>query len=145
MSLNLPICHACNTTLSRKQRRNITENVTNPPYLGAQLKKCDLIYSYSPSLSQISLKNSFGKVVSQNLAKIEMTRNKNRKIGYLTAILKRYNIFFLIWQNCNFPLPVHILCKFHCKFPVGKWFSQGVPWNPPWAPTGVKVSWSLKC
>ena len=41
MSLNLPICHACNTTLSRKQRRNITENVTNPPYLGAQLKKCD--------------------------------------------------------------------------------------------------------
>ena len=43
MSLNLPICHACNTTLSRKQRRNITENVTNPPYLGAQLKKCDRI------------------------------------------------------------------------------------------------------
>ena len=41
MSLNLPICHACNTTLSRKQRASITENVTNPPYLGAQLKKCD--------------------------------------------------------------------------------------------------------
>ena len=41
MSLNLPICHACNTTLSRKERRNITENVTNPPFLGAQLKKCD--------------------------------------------------------------------------------------------------------
>ena len=43
MSLNLPICHACNTTLSRKQRTSITENVTNPPYLGAQLKKCDLM------------------------------------------------------------------------------------------------------
>ena len=43
MSLNLPICHACNTTLSRKQRTSITENVTNPPYLGAQLKKCDLV------------------------------------------------------------------------------------------------------
>ena len=41
MSLNLPICHACNTTLSRKQRTYITENVTNRPYLGAQLKKCD--------------------------------------------------------------------------------------------------------
>ena len=41
MSLNLPICHACNTTLSRKQRTSITENVTNPPYLGARLKKCD--------------------------------------------------------------------------------------------------------
>ena len=41
MNLNLPICHACNTTLSSKQRTNITKNVTNPPYLGAQLKKCD--------------------------------------------------------------------------------------------------------
>ena len=39
MSLTLPICYACNTTLSRKQRTNITENVTNPPFLGAQLKK----------------------------------------------------------------------------------------------------------
>ena len=28
---------------SRKQRTTITENVTNPPYLGAQLKKCDLL------------------------------------------------------------------------------------------------------
>ena len=24
-------------------------------------------------------------------------------------------------------------------------FSGGVPWNPPWAPTGEKVPWSLKC
>ena len=40
-----------------------------------------LIYSYSPSLSQISLKNSFGKVVFQNLAKIEMTRNENWLFG----------------------------------------------------------------
>ena len=43
MSLNLPISHACNTSLSRKQRQNITENVTNPPYLGAQLKKYDQV------------------------------------------------------------------------------------------------------
>ena len=39
------------------------------------------MYSYSPTLSQISLKNSFGKVVFQILAKIEMTRNKNRLFG----------------------------------------------------------------
>ena len=40
------------------------------------------IYSYSPSLSQISLKFFFfGKVVFQNLAKIEMTRNKNWLFG----------------------------------------------------------------
>ena len=26
-----------------------------------------------------------------------------------------------------------------------KCFLRGVPWNPPWVPTGVKVPWSLKC
>ena len=52
MSLNLPICHACNTTLSRKQRTSITENVTNPPYLGAQLKKCDQLSINPQSINQ---------------------------------------------------------------------------------------------
>ena len=42
---------------------------------------------------------SFGKVVFQNLAKIEMTQNK--KIGYLATILKRNNILFFL-LNCNF-------------------------------------------
>ena len=36
------------------------------------------MYSCSPTLSQISLKNSFGKVVCQILAKIEMMQNKIR-------------------------------------------------------------------
>ena len=36
------------------------------------------MYSCSPTLSQISLKNSFGKVVFQILDKIEMTWIKNR-------------------------------------------------------------------
>ena len=58
------------------------------------------MYSYSPTLNQISLKNSFGKVVFQILAKIEMT--SERKIGYLAAILKRYNIFNFFFQNCDF-------------------------------------------
>ena len=48
------------------------------------------MYLCSPTLSQISLKNSFGKVVFQILAKIKMTQNKNRLFA---AILKRYNIF----------------------------------------------------
>ena len=39
------------------------------------------MYSCSPTLSQISLKNSFGKVVFHILAKIEMTQNKNRLFG----------------------------------------------------------------
>ena len=37
------------------------------------------MYSWSPNLSQISLKNSFGKVVFQILAEIEMT-------GYLMQL-----------------------------------------------------------
>ena len=39
------------------------------------------MYSWSPNLSQISLKNSFGKVVFQILAEIEMTRNENQLFG----------------------------------------------------------------
>ena len=39
------------------------------------------MYSWSPNLSQISLKNSFGKVVFQILAEIEITRNENRLFG----------------------------------------------------------------
>ena len=58
-----------------------------------------LIFSFSPTLSQISLKNSLGKVVFQILAKIKMTR---KKIGYLAAILKRYNIWKICFQNYGF-------------------------------------------
>ena len=39
------------------------------------------MYPWSPNLSQISLKNSFGKVVFQILDEIEMTRNENRLFG----------------------------------------------------------------
>ena len=55
------------------------------------------MYSWSPNLSQISLKNSFGKVVFQILAEIKM------KIGYLAAILKRYKyfIFFFLKYGCD--------------------------------------------
>ena len=52
------------------------------------------IYSCSPTLSQISLNNSFGKVVFQILAKIEMTQNKNRLIGHHFETVQRFNFFF---------------------------------------------------
>ena len=58
-----------------------------------------LIYSYSPSLSQISLKISFGKVVFQNLAKIEMTRNKNRLLSRHFETEQHFNFFLM---NCDF-------------------------------------------
>ena len=52
------------------------------------------MYSYSPNLSQISLKNSFGKVVFQILAKIEMTRNKNRLFGRHFQTVQHFQILF---------------------------------------------------
>ena len=39
------------------------------------------MYSWSPNMSQISLKNSFGKVFFQILAEIEMTQNENWLFG----------------------------------------------------------------
>ena len=52
------------------------------------------MYSYSPTLSQISLKNSFRKVVFQILAKIEMTRNKNRLFGRHFETVQHFHFFF---------------------------------------------------
>ena len=57
------------------------------------------MYSYSPTLSQISLKNSYGKVVFQILAKIEMMRNKNRLFGRHFETVQHFQLFF---QNCEF-------------------------------------------
>ena len=53
-----------------------------------------LMYSCSPTLSQISLKNSFGKVFFQILAKIEMMRNKNRLFGCHSETVQRFHFFF---------------------------------------------------
>ena len=52
------------------------------------------MYSWSPNLSQISLKNSFGKVVFQILAEIEMTRNENRLFGHHFETVQILLIFF---------------------------------------------------
>ena len=52
------------------------------------------MYSYSPTLSQISLKNSFGKVVFPFLAKIKMTQNKNRLFGRHFETVQHFQFFF---------------------------------------------------
>ena len=49
------------------------------------------MFSY---FEQISLKNSFGKVVFQILAKIEMTRNKNRLFGRHFETEQHFQFFF---------------------------------------------------
>ena len=53
------------------------------------------MYSWSPNLSQISLKNSFGKMFFQIFAKIEMTQNKNRLFGRHFETVQMFYIFFL--------------------------------------------------
>ena len=52
------------------------------------------MYSCSPTLRQISLKNSFGKVVFQILTKIELMRNKNRLFGRHFQTVQYFQFFF---------------------------------------------------
>ena len=64
-----------------------------------------LIYSCSPTMSRISLKHSFGKVVFQILAEIEMTWNKNRLFGrYFETVQHFQNVFaelcFFLVHTC---------------------------------------------
>ena len=79
------------------------------------------MYSWSPNLSQISLKNSFGKVVFQILAEIEMSRIENRLFGRHFETVYIFYIFFPeIWFWLVY---IYIWCKDNYKIPVGKWFS----------------------
>ena len=102
------------------------------------------IYLYSPSLSQISLKNSFGKVVFQNLAKIEMTQNKNRLFGRHFETLQHLNSFFCRIVIFYVPYIYGANCIAKFRWESGFLTGEGFHGTPPWAPTGVKVPWSLK-
>ena len=97
------------------------------------------MYSCSPTSSQISLKNSFGKVVFQILTKLEMTQNKNRLFGCHFETEQHFQNFFAELWFCI----VHTyMVQISLQNSGGKVvFLRGVPWNPPWASTGVKVPW----
>ena len=79
------------------------------------------MYLFSPTLSQISLKNSFGKVVFQILVKIEMMQNKNRLFGGYFETVQHFQNFFC--RIVTFFIDHTCIVQFHCKIPVGKWFS----------------------
>ena len=73
---------------------------------------------------------------------------RGKKIGYLAIILKRYNIFKSFFAELWFfysPYIYHFVYGANSLQNYGGKvvFLRGVPWNPPWAPMGVKVSWSL--
>ena len=71
------------------------------------------MYSCSPTLSQISLKNSFGKVFFQILAKIEMMRNKNQLFGRHFETVQHFHFFFRI---VIFYSPYIFVANFIAKF-----------------------------
>ena len=101
------------------------------------------MYSCSPTLSQISLKNSFGKVVFQILAKIEMMRNENRLFGRHFETVQHFQHFFS--RIVTFYSPYICGANFIAKFRWKNGFLKGGSMGPPWAPTGVQEPWSLKC
>ena len=87
------------------------------------------MYSISPTLSEISLKNSFGKVVFQILAQIEMMQNKNRLFGRHFETVQPFQFFFC--RIVNFYSPYIYGANFISKIPVGKLFSTFGSLGPP--------------
>ena len=88
------------------------------------------MYLCSPTLSQISLKNSFGKVVFQILAKIEMTRNKNWLFGRHFKTVQHFQNFF------------SRIVIFHSPYIDGANFIAKFQWEsaPPPPPPGTNRS-----
>ena len=91
----------------------------------------------------ISLKNSFGKVVFQILAKIELTRNKNRLFGHHFETLEHFLTFFFC-RNVIFFIVHTYKMQISLQNSEGKVVFLGRFMEPsPWALTGIKVPWSL--
>ena len=72
-----------------------------------------------------------------------MTQNKNRLFDRHFETEQHFNFFFCRIVILYSPY-VHG-ANFIAKFWWESGFLREVPWNPPWAQTGVKVPWSLKC
>ena len=74
------------------------------------------MYSCSPTLSHISLKNSYGKVVFQILATIKMTQNKNRLFGRHFETVQHFHFFFFFCRIVHFYSPYIYGANFIAKF-----------------------------
>ena len=85
------------------------------------------MHSCSPTLSQISLKNSFRKVVFQILAKIEMMRNKNRLFGHHFETVQYFQ--FLFAELWFFIVHTYIV-QISLQNSGGKVVFLRGPWNP---------------
>ena len=74
-------------------------------------------------------------MVFQSLAKIEMTRNKNRLFGRHFETVQHFKIFFAeLWFFMTRTYMVQISLQNSC----GKVVFWGGPWNPPLGTKGSK-------
>ena len=71
-----------------------------------------------------------------------MTRNKNRLFGRHFKTVQHLNFFFC--RIVIFYVPYIYGANFIAKSRWESGFLRGGSMEPPWAPTGVKVPWSLK-
>ena len=79
-----------------------------------------------------------------NFGQKKMTRNKNQLFGRHFETVQHFQFFL---QNCDFFIVHTYMVQISLQNSAGKVVFYGwVPRSPPpWAPTGVKVPWSLKC
>ena len=85
------------------------------------------MYSWSPSLSQISSKNSFGKVVFQIFNEIKMTENEYRLRGRHFETVQKFYIFswnMVVISVCTYG--VKIIKKFRLESGFLRGF-HGIP------------------
>ena len=76
----------------------------------------------------------------QILAKIEMTQNKNRLFGRHFETVQHFKNFFAeLW----FFIALTYMLQISLQKSGGKVVFLGDSMEPPWAPRGVKVPWSL--
>ena len=97
------------------------------------------MYSWSPNLSQISLKNSFGKVIFRILAEIEMTLAKWKSVIWPPFWNGTNILYFFSWNvvvTSVYTYGVKIIKKF--RWESGFLGGGGVPWNPRYALTEVR-------
>ena len=94
------------------------------------------MFSCSPTLSQISLKNSIGKVIFKFGSRDYF---RETKIRFWAAILKRniFLMFFLLIYGCF--RCIQIWCKFRTEIPTGTYLKM-VESKWMWTPLCTKGS-----
>ena len=82
------------------------------------------MYSCSSTLSQIYRKKSLGKW----FFKVTIFAKQKLVFGRHFETVQSFKYFFFCWNMVI--ISVCIWCENNFKIPVGKWFSEGDPWNP---------------